>query len=536
MNRVYSGFENLIKNVRLKTSFLATCIMCMLAHSYSYFNVALKLDRERWFTRYLINSKSMLATGKWFANIPGVLRQGAYLPWLSGIITVIMLAFSVYMICVVLKVDKGLSVWLIAGLVVTDCNIIMAHFYTPYDYAFALLCACASAWIWSRNDLKIAVRIPVGAAGIMLCLGVYGAYASAATTLVIIALFASLLDGDKPEELFKRGIEYVGTFLLGMGIYYAVLRILLSGSKTQMTPYMGEDKLVNGADSVTMLSSIRAAYFTPVKRYLGIYEEEYRLMPQWLAVTIVIVVVIMACIMIRSRYSLKKDMRSYLLILFLALVFPLSAGAIYVMSFGYVHILMTFTFVLFYVGALKLSEMFAAMGGNDKRLTYVKSILSSIVVIISIFCIYKGVLVANMCYARLDNLHGISDEIALRVLDRIESCEGFEGTEDVVFVGDVTQSDYFTNSRYNEGYGDLEILDGIWTVGGEWANTFLYESYLPIRMKENTETNLGIDYYYDNRNGSFDEDQAEIIHYMPDFPADGSVRKMGSNIVVKFCD
>ena len=522
------------KNKRMKTSLAATFVLSMVAHAYSYFNSAFATDRFRWFGHYTVRGLHGAAMGKWFGQYLGFLNWNSYLPWLNGLIATTYLAFSVWIVCEVLDVKKTLSIILIAGLMVTDSCVIMANFFTPQGFLLALITACISVYFWHNDKLKLPVRIAGEAVFISFSLGTYGSYTTVAPTLVILACMVMLLQGEGVVKVLKRGGEYIASFLAGMGLYYVILRLCLKFQKIEMLSYLNEDKLVTGTDSNELLYCIEIGYKNSIARYLGDYRGRYRVMPQWMAILMLLCGVAMIAVLVWNNDRMKKNKWSYVLLLALIAVFPLSAGAIYVMAFGTVHHLMVYTYVMLYVGFVKLAEMIAVDRLYKDWRKQAAIIMSGIMIACSVFVVYKGILVSNMCYSRLDNLNTISEGIAFRVLDRIESCEGFTGDEPVCFVGDITDSEYFKNSRYSDSDW-LDMLDGIIAVSPDRSNVFIYYTHLIMFMKEYTETDLDID-YYDPDSEVLSAQDKQIIEDMPLFPADGSVRKIGGQVIVKFSE
>ncbi len=533
-DKIMSFISDLKNNKRFTRSLLISYAVCLMAHAFAYFNATFCTDRFRWFYGVDLHNIDGASTGKWLGSYTAILTWRSYLPWLSGVLFMTFLGISVYIVCEILDIRSIYGIVLVAGLYATDSSIIMAHLYNPANYSYPLLFASLSMLLWHRENIKMSLRVAGGSIFIAFSLATYGSYASVAPTVVILACMLMLIDGIPVKNVLKRGTEYIITFVLGLGIYYIVQRILLVVLDVEMIDYLGEDKLVNGVSFSEILYFIEIAYKNAIKKYLGIIYT-YKPVPQWMAIALVIVAAIILTVLLYRNDRMKKQKGSYILFGILLLVFPLSAGLIYVMAFGQAHLLMRFTFVIFYVGIVKLTEL--NIEKNRQKKNPVK-LICQIVTFLSIFMlsfmVYKGILVSNICYSRLTNLYEVSNGIAMRVLDRIEDCEGFEGDESICFVGDVTESEYFTKSRYDDSNA-LDIVDGLLAVSKDKTNTFLYRTHLIMLMQENANVNLDID-YYDPDSDVYSDSDVSIIDSMPVFPADGSVRKIGDTVVVKFVD
>ena len=532
MKHLYSMVDSIKNNKRLICSAIATTIMFLVAHGYSYFNSSFCMDRFAWFDSgwfggYYWRDGSYSNTGKWFHMYFGILNNASYIPWFNGILTILFAIGSVFIISEVLDVKQNLNVWLIAGLVSTNISIITAHFYFPFLYLGALFLALLSVLFWSNTSMRLWIRIALGVLFVCLSFGTYGAYTSAGPTLVILCCMILVLEGTPAFVVLKRGIEYIVTFLLGMILYYVVLRLYLVILNIDMLAYMNEDQLMRGIGIHELIHLIEIAYKNAILYYVGDYRGSYAFMPQWMA--IMVLALMAALFVIATIHSKKMDIKKgeFWILCVLVVLFPLSAASIYVMAFGTVHQLMIFTYVILYIGALKLIE-------NSLDYGKISSMIGVLLSLTLVVVVYRGALTSNMAYSRLDNLYQISTGIADRLIERVENCEGFEGDETICLYGDITQSYYFTQSREQYSW-NLELLDGVMGVDKKYANVFLYPTHLSMLVQENSDVNLDIEYYDEAING-FMGQQKQILEEMPTYPAEGSVKKINNRIVIKFVD
>lgn len=316
----------------------------MAAHAFAYFNATYFHDRTSVHSGIIFDSA---ARAKWAAQYVDLFTAFTYLPWLFGVLTIIFLALSVYMIADVLEIRYTLSVWLIAGVCITNASVINAHMYWPHEILAALPLTLVSAWLWKKEKLHVAVRIGVGAVCVGTSLACYGAYTSVAPCIIIIALIFALADGQEWINLFKRGMEYVVTFLTGMIFYYIVLRLFLYFQEISLLSYADENRLVDGfPDLSEIFSLMRQAWYSAVVSFNE--SKGVRLM-LILSISLLVVQVI------RQR---KKSLPgiNVVFMIFLMGIFPFSVGLIHVMAFGKVHWLMKFTYVMPYIGMVTLLD------------------------------------------------------------------------------------------------------------------------------------------------------------------------------------
>lgn len=474
---------------------------------------------------------------KWLDQYIDLLAYYGYLPWLFGILVIIFLAISVYLMADILDIKKKLSICLIAGLCATNVSFIGAHFYWPYEIIAALPLACFSAWFWTKDRIRPVFRWLLEASFVAFSLGTYGAYTSVATSLVILASMLFLLNGKKAKEVFLRDIEYVTAFIAGIGIYYIVLKIFIHVQHLEIYTYMGEENLSSGGISISeLVQLIWIAWKRAVNQYIGRYwgyfpdQPAYASLPQWWAVLLLLLGTGLLAVQIIKNRKKYQSFTSIILLLFLIAIFPLSAGLIYVLSFNNVHFLMVFTFVILYIGFVKLAEMTVVDAVDSAMSIKVAgtAISAAMLVFIGAF-VYRGILVSNMAYMRLENNYETSKEEANRVLSRIESCEGFAGNESVTFVGDFHTSEYMSRNN-NAGKYWLDILDNMSLVDKSVGNSFSYSGPMWGFMTNVMGSPLPMYSYFEE---NFTAEDNEKISEMPVYPAQGSVEKIADTIVVK---
>ena len=272
-------------DVKFRIAVISTMIICLIAHAYSYFNITLAHDRMTYFMEPVYDSA---ARAKWFAQILDMLTAFAYVPWLFGLLTMVFLAISVYLIVKILEIRNAFSIVIVAGLCVTNFSVLGAHFYWPHELVAALPMACLSAWFWTKKEWSIVIRVFGELFFVGLSLATYGAYTSVAPTLVLLVCVTELIKGEEWKNVLRRGSEYIVTFFAGMAFYYIVQRALLYFQGIQLFNYMGENKLVEGVSLFEIIEYILLAYWKTIKYYLGVYNGFIEAMPPVLARVILI--------------------------------------------------------------------------------------------------------------------------------------------------------------------------------------------------------------------------------------------------------
>lgn len=577
-------------NHPFKDSCVAAIVTGFVTHAFSYFNTTYFHDRYSMFLPVQFDSA---CRAKWMAQYVDLLTIFAYLPWLFGVLTLVFFALSVYMITEILDIQYTLNIWLIAGVCITNASVINAHMYWSPEILSALPLALASVWIWKKEKIHIGIRIGLGMLFVGSSLACYGAYTSAAPSLVIIVLFFALSEGQKWDKILKRGIEYVITFLAGMGFYYIVLRLFLYFGEHSLWNYANENRLVDDfPDLFEIFSLIKQAWYSSV----------VMLNKNTISQVMLIISISLFAIQLIRQQRKNLVMINFALMFILICIFPLSVGLIHVLAFGKVHLLMQFTYVIPFIGMIALLDreyicysfkitdmkhtstifvgvisiamlivfdvmishvqgrlrnsylvmaicaaiyvcyvwfLYRFKSGINTMTSPPKNILDKIAVctlvggLTVLMCvkIYLGVLSANMAYAQLDKMERATMSLTTRLVERVETCEGFEGNEEIMLIGNVQDNSYLSmydstgNSTWE--YWDSDILYN-YTKNGV-TNTDVLAALV--------RTNTGIPLRWHLRKiENYTPEYQQLILNMPIYPADGSVKKIENTVVIKLSE
>lgn len=515
---------------KLKTVSISATAFMLAAYMYAYTNSLTLFDAAR---LYRGAESVNFASDKWAISFLGLLDAHVNEPWLAGLWTVIFMIVSVYFITDVLEINSTWGICLAAGLCSTQSSIICQQGYIGGQYTgeAALAFACLAAWLFLKSNIEIIWKMIFGAMCIAVSAGIYGAYISMVPSLMILSLIMDIVYKEKSaRETWGKAILSVGQFLIGMILYYAILRIGVHFTESELQSYMGEDSLSSVQQVIEKHNYIAEAYEQMVRYYLGRVPIHYlpKNLERMALISLLIGIGLSIITLLRYRKRIADRKYNIALLLGLLLVLPLSLNLIYVFASGNVHQLMIFTYVLPYVFFVKLMEMEISVKERC-RTGYLISVLYKISACVFV---YYSVVMANATFVQLNHLYVNAQSAGTRLLDRIESCEGFDGTETIYLVGNILYNEYFTIP-----VAEAEILD---------ANLGHARPDLSNALNATFLTNILDARFRYAFNGSIEElteelaedgvDEAIIkeIKQMPAFPYDGSVQKLGEDIYVIF--
>jgi hypothetical protein len=529
---------NGIKWVSLKTIGVATCVFMALSYMFAFTNGMLLFDAS--FIYRGLNFRPTVLSDKWFSPFLSILDMGINMPWFAGVWATAFLILSIYCIADILDIQKKVSLWLVSGLCVTNSSMICQQEYTGGNYTgvVALLFACLAAWFAIKSKDHI---LYIGGSVIFVAFSAatYGAYVSVAPCLVIMKVLIDICRGKTAKENWKNSFLYCLEFVLGMFLYYLILRLEMHMLGLEIQGYMGESSLSDASVISDMLSWIPEAYKDIVIYYIGgeALAKGRLFLPAYITniMTVAFVVgIIISILCLKVKYSqIVEKKYNVPLMGVLIVILPIVINLIYVMSQGGVHFLMIFTYVmpfLFFVKEIEyLSGICTNRGMPFKRLNVVFSIL------LSVF-IFNSIILSNAIFSSYYGFWIEAQSIGTRLLDRIENCEGFEGTEKVIIIGAMQGDSY-----YGEPGTDINLLDAM--VGpanlsnvnalnwGSWVKRFL-SNILGSNMEYVVYKKMN-DYITTEQ---LDTEEQQVLEEMGYFPRNNSVRKIGDAIYVRFPD
>ena len=533
--RITKGKEFIIDYGKLKVALISTCVFMFLAYTFAYTNGIFLFDAS--FIYRGINLTPDSVSDKWLSPYLSVLDMGVNLPWLGGIFTVLFMVISVYLIVDMLNITNKVGIWAVAGLCSTNSSIICQQEYTGGSYTgeIALFFACLAAWyaIKGKASFKSMILTIVFVA---LSAGTYGSYVSVTPCLMIISVIIDIFDGKYQKKNWTKICSCFFEFLLGIFLYYVILRAEMHFMKAGLQSYMGEDALANASGILAMFKWIPRAYENIVDYYVGGSAGGF--LPAYMAYIMMVVFgmggFIFIIYFIINFKKINSEKGNTILLLLLLIVFPLAINLIYVMSSGNVHFMMIFSYVMPFILMVKIAEELKE-NFNNGHWNY-KGIYKAFYSGVAIF-IFCGIVLSNAIFSRYYGMYVEAQSIGTRVLDRIENCENFTGTERIVIIGAMQNDTYYGSTDENRaevfdaliGCANYRNINGV--NYGSWLRRFI-TNILGSNMDYTSYTTFTKCIESEN----LDSQEVEILENMNYFPRYESVQKIGDIIFIKFPD
>ena len=462
-----------------------------------------------------------------FMQVPvWVLRGYINAPFLLGVLALLWLALSLWLAMRLLGIRDRSLVTLACG-AVTTCVTFSASYatYAPMIDIYMLALLCATLAIVVLRRLAGWRGACVSAALLVCAMGLYQSYAEVFTVLVMLDAIARLCRGEAPRaQVVRDGLRAVLALVLGAVAY--ILAYKASCALSACPVISDAPNSVGGAlfpGPLQLLALLGGAYAHPFVFLLHYQGWVFRL------VYLVLACCVAACLAARLRREAAPAPDAALCVAGLALL-PLMMNWEYVVTRGFIHDLMTFSYAYFFVlVALSLQLCFesapAASAHAHARVRIVA--IPPVAMALLVLVILNQTVFANQLYLnkRLQEQTALS--YYTRVIGRMEMTDGYvAGQTKVAFVG---TSDNSPLTFMRPGYEGVsprgyEGTTGIaaWSVGTYYGT---YEFYL--------ENVLGYPVNMVPEGQAASLSRTDEVESMGAFPAKDSCRFVGDVLVVK---
>ena len=423
--KIFSNIKNRIMP-QWWVCFYSALTIGMLAHFYKITNWLPNWDSLVF--RY--DAQNMIGLGRWFLPVVCSFSSFYDLPFLNGIISIILHAVSAVCICKVLDVKKNVTAFLIGAMIVSFPTVtsVMMYNYVADGYSFAFLLSCMAVICITEKKPRYIAAVCL----IALSVGIYQAYITVVIMLLLFKLIDRLVfEKEDVSSVLKSSLAYMLVGILGMALYYIILKLLLFISGESLLEYQGIDSAfsvsnINLFASLYSIKEIFLGYFFDFVNGLNLFT--FLNIAVFTVTTYVYIEVSAKNKLFKS--PLKMIVLSVLLIL---LIIGSKALAFINPSIDY-HNLMLMGYCVFYLFFVMLYEN--RCDKNEKR-----SIIKSwTVLIISLVIIINQIVLSNVCYHKAQMSYEKSYGTLIRLADRIEQAPGADLCEEIVVIGALDDS------------------------------------------------------------------------------------------------
>lgn len=447
------------------------------------------------------------ASGRWLLPAAARLDGEFSVPWLIGVLGILCLAGTACLTVSLLRVRSPLGCMLTAALMVSFpvTASTYAYMFTADMYFLSLLLAAFGAWAAVRGGWRGSAA---GALAITLSLGLYQAYFPAAAVLMVGALLFETLDGEKSfKALFLKGLRLVGTLAVGLAAYLVMVRV--TTRETGLVYYQGLDHM--GMPPLERIPGLileaygkYAGFFLGNERDWNFNVLNYALLAAALGGAALLVLVLRRRRLGADRTALAAG---------LAVLYPLAGNLIRLLAYdGNLHDLMIYGLIYVPILLIALTE-YAQPVLQERGEALTHRLVSWIVTLSLAATAWSYAITDNNTYLKAELATRQCEAYSNRLLERIESCEGFESWRAVILVG----SDEWTWDLNVTPPLDSVDTSGITNLAG-LRTTYSYGLFLrsflgfpaPVYVGDTEEAKAAA--------------ELEEVRRMPVYPKEGSVK------------
>ena len=493
-------------------TFISAIICGFFTHGFMFANKFLNHDD----IGHLFGSDYGVASGRWL--LPSMLKlDGAIsMPWLIGIISLILLALVACITVSLLRIKTTASCILTAALITVFPTVgaTFTYMFSADVYFLSLLFACLAVFLTVRYRFGMISGIVL----IALSMGIYQSYFCTAAALFVLVLILEVLDGKSTPKVFAiRAGTFLATLGLGMGLYYAIVKI--TTQSTGLVDYMGLSTM--GELSFAHLPRLT---FNAYKSYHNLYNFSSPGISN-LFLLIVVGLLILSTLVLGIKLLRSKKLKTWQLVVLVLLVviLPLAGTLIYIMSPGGVHHLMLYGMCFVLITPLAIYEY---------RLAHIKHETSrffgmmSWVVLLSLAVLsFNYSVFTNEAYMKMQLTYEQTTAFSNRLTSAIQSNEDYDENITIVLLGRA-----FANVENSPSAQliDIQLTGALDTESV--INNYTYNIFLKNNMALPNPV-IGSDANLSEALG-----ENPTVQSMPDYPAEGSIALVDGYIVVRFSD
>lgn len=325
----------------------ASILFGLLAYVFAFTNKLVNHDE----VHCLFSKGATVDSGRWGLGLLDSIFPNYSMPWIYGIITVLLISLSICLVIGIFQIRNKLLQILLAGCIMVFPSLIgtFGYMFTSSSYALSFLLAVLSVWLLQQRSL----RHILGALVCMVAsLSIYQSYIAVCASLLVLVLIRQLLKNEQPFSVLRRGCFFVLFLLVSLALYYIGSQVVFRVTGKTFNDY--------AQSSITFrLSAIPQKICVAYEMFLRFFTEKTcRLIPtdlsqlaHGLCMLCCAVLLLLWCI--RQR----KNPIQLLLLLILTAILPLAINCMYLItSEESIHTLVLYGFVAVYILVIILAE------------------------------------------------------------------------------------------------------------------------------------------------------------------------------------
>lgn len=376
--------------------------------------------------------QNMITSGRWFLMVACGFSSFYTIPWLIGLLGLLFLSLACMALVEFLEIRRNWAVILTGGLLATFPALAstFAYVFTLDGYMLALLLAILAVLFTKKYQMGF---LP-GAVCLAFSMGTYQAYLPFAMILSVYGILMLAAGQEAIKEKVRKAAHYLYMGVMGGGLYYFLLRLLLWLQGKELAAYQGIDGMASGGAG-NLPAAIKNMYhdFLAFSLKGNVIFQNVPSAAAWL----LLLLAAAGAVFYRMRDRKEWKVPSFFaIIIFVFAIFPMITNVILVISPDVTyHLLMRYQWVLIPVGMVALVEK--PPEGRKNRVWTEWAAFAAVLVLV----FHYGI-VDNIAYSNLEKRYEKTYAYCVRLLDRVEQTEGYYPGIPVAMIGYVSDLQY----------------------------------------------------------------------------------------------
>lgn len=492
------------KFTRYKVPFLSSMIVGLLTYMFMFTNKLPNSDDME----HLFGKGVELTSGRWGLSLMSYIFPDFSMPWIYGIITLILISVSVCITVKIFNIQNKIYQGLLGGLIIAFPSLIKTfnYMFTSTSYGISVILAVLSVYFLIKREWYNKV---IALAFLVFSVSIYQAYVAITASFLLIYVIQMLIKDDDIKDIIKKGIFFVLFLAVSLAVYYGITQIILLLSNQEFNGYANNNLDIE----YSILGRIFYVYYYFI---LVITKNQFYLVPTQISSILHVVMLLIIAVEIIVWIFRKKNIIKTLLLGALLCLFPMATNCLFLfVGEKAVTTLTLYSFVSLYVIAFVLLESI----GTKMNLRF-KNLAEDIVSILMLIIIITNVYFGNQVYLsrmlRYENMYSLY----ISVVTQIKANENFKQGTKIAIIGKSVEMQTAIHEQCKSN--DIEDFDG--------------ESPRPYSYAKFIKYYIGFDAEFATDEEIEQIAQTDEFKNMERYPYYGSIQKIDDYLVVKFSD
>lgn len=505
-------FSDLWKRIppHIRLAFASAVVLGFATHLYMFANKLTNHDD----IGDLFSSTYGTASGRWLLPVLLQMDGPFSTPWLIGTLSVLCLAVTVCLTVSLFRIRRPLACVATAAVMVTfpAVTATFTYMFTADAYFFSLMLAAFSAYA----AVRLRWGTVLGAIALILSMGIYQSYFSVAAVLMVGSLLFEVLDAKRSfKELFLMGCRLLAVLAASIAAYMAVVKF--TTLSVPLVDYMGISSMGH-----LSLRELPHLIFLSYARYFTFFLRDdfgyhFRFLKYAFAAA-ALCTIALGVLLLRER---RLGPARTALAVVLAAIYPMAGNLITIMAPGGFHTLMLYGFSYILIAPVALSD-YAQLDPKKLSRQAVQSIASWTILLAMALTAYSYAITANTAYLSIDLSMRQCTAYSTRLLDRVESCEGYQPGMPLVLLGSYKEEDTLHPTPQAHTISMTGVLDL-----ASFRTSYTYGHFLRYYLGFPSEV------YLDGSEEAEAIAKMPSVQAMPSYPAAGCVQVIDGMAVAK---